>query len=333
MAKTKKRRSNLPLALLIVVLAGLLGWRERLALYDWYRLVDYRAPIAVQMLADETAMTPYARHLFYVYHPQIEDATAFNKNCQVTVRAIVQGCTINFRGIYLYNVQDPELNGIEQVTAAYEMLHVGYARLSPSQRTYINGLVMQAFQADKASSPFLEAEEQSYLQTEGAAAVPNELHSMMGTEVAKLPPALETYYKKYFKNRQVIIRYENQYQAVFTQRQQIVTTDDQQLTSWLQTITKNETSINAQKAQLASQKDQLSVLLSGGQGLAYDAIVPAYNTAVGNYDTLINQTRALITDYNQLVMARNAVAVSINQLYQTISSQPITKLQSTVATQ
>lgn len=318
-------------ALLLLVLgAGIFAWQERLEIWDWARLHNYQPPATVQNLASQTTMTPYARHLFYVYHPQLEGSAQFNRNCRVTNQAIVLGCTVTSQGIYLYNVPNSELNGIEQVTAAYEMLHVGYSRLSDSKRKHIDQLVMQAFKTAEVRDPRLKAEEQSYLKTEGASAVPNELHSMMGAEVVDLPPALENYYKQYFTNRQTILNFKNQYQAVFTKRQQTVANADRQLASWKQTITKNEAELDSQSQQLAVQKSQMDDLLAAGKTSAYNARVPEYNSLVQTYNSLTAQTRQLIASYNHLLVTRNAAALQLNQLDQTISSQPLAGSPSTV---
>lgn len=322
----------LPFALFALLFAGLV-WHERLPVYDWWRLRGYRPSAQVQQLADQTTMTPYARHLFYVYHPQLENSSQFNQSCSVTQGVTVLGCTVSFQGIYLYNIQDPQLNGIVQVTAAYEMLHVGYSRLSTNQRKHIDQLVMQQFTSIENSQPELKQEEQTYLKTEGQVAVANELHSMMGTEVAHLSPELEAYYKQYFSNRQAIISLHTQYEAVFTQQQQAVTQDDAQLANLKATVMTDEASLKTQTQQLASQKAQMDGLLKSGQTSSYNVQVGIYNKAVGTYNALVSTTQQLITQYNQLLQSRNQAALQINQLNQAISSQPLEGAPTTLGTQ
>lgn len=308
------------------VVAGLvfLGWLNRYNIYDEYRLYDYTPPPAIVTLANQTTMTPYARKLFYVYHPTIEGAVAFNKDCQVTEQAIVLGCTSINRGIWLYNVTDPRINGVEQVTAAHEMLHVAYSRLSPSELKYVNNLVMTTYYKLAPTDPLLKTEYQSYLKTEGAGAVPNEMHSVLGTEVGTLPPALESYYKQYFTNRQAIVAYANQYEGVFTQREQEVKSDDQQLSSWQQQINTNEQALQAQYQQIQSQQSQLNQLKASNQINAYNSEVDTYNNNVDSYNNLINQTKSIISGYNQLIITRNAIAVQEDDLIKSISSLPNT---------
>lgn len=319
-----KRAAGWLLGLVILVAIFLLGWLNRYNIYDWWRLYDYTPPSAVVQLANQTTMTPYARKLFYVYHPAIENAQAFNQNCRVTEQAIVLGCTIIDQGIYLYNVSDPQLNGVEQVTAAHEMLHIVYSRLSKSELSYVNNLVMSTYDKLAPSDPLLRSEYASYLKTEGAAAVPNEMHSVLGTEVSSLPPALENYYKQFFTNRQAIVNYANQYEGVFVQRQQMVAQDDQQLATWQQQITTDSALLQSKNQALVTQQQQLNQLRSSGQAQAYNNGVASYNQAADSYNSLLIQAKQLIAQYNDLVAQRNSIALSENKLVQSISSLPAT---------
>jgi hypothetical protein len=327
------RPINIP-ALILVTLLGVfaLAWHEQLALYDWGRLAGYKPATTVVALATQTTMTPYARHLFYVYHPQLEGSTQFNRDCSVTPRVIVLGCTVSFQGIYLYDVSDPQLTGLEQTTAAYEMLHVGYSRLSTSERTRIDALVQQAYVSASKTDPQLVQEEQSYLKTEGSGAVANELHSMMGTEVAQLPPALEDYYRQYFTNREAILAYKNEYESAFISRQNTVTKDDAELASWKNEIASNEALLSADNQKLNAQYMTLKSLLSSGEVTVYNAGVSSYNEGVASEVSLSDSTQRIIAEYNQVVAARNAVAVQVDTLDQTISSQPLGSAASTLAT-
>lgn len=312
------------LVLAIIVLAGVGLWSQRLWFFDSIRLFDYTPPPMIAQLASEDTMTAYSKHLFYVYHPTLEGSTQFNQNCKVSEQAIVLGCTVIGQGIYLYSVNDPQLNGVEQVTAAHEMLHVAYSRLSSSERTKVDSMVMSTYNQLAPNDPLLRSEEQSYLNTEGAAEVPNELHSVLGTEIANLPPALEAYYNQYFTNRQAIVNYANDYEAAFTSRQQQVSQDDQQLTAWQQQINVNEASLNSQIQQITQAQTQLNGLKNSGQISTYNASVDGYNQQVAAYDSLVNQTKTLIDNYDQLVAERNSIATAENKLTQSISSLPST---------
>ena len=312
------------LVLILIVLIGVFVWSKRNWIFDEVRLYHYNPPSQIINLAYEDSFTPYGTHLFYVYHPTLEGAAQFNQDCKVTEQAIVLGCTVIGKGIWLYNVTDPSLNGVEQVTAAHEMLHVAYSRLSPSELKKVNAMVWSAYQSLAPTNPMLAQEEQLYQKTEGQGEVLNELHSVLGTEIASLPPNLESYYSQFFSNRQVIVNYANAYRNEFTSRQTIVSQDDQQLSSWKQQINSDESSLSSQLSQIQTEQSQLNNYKSSGQISDYNAGIDGYNSAVDKYNSLIDQTKQLIGSYNALVVQRNSVANSIDQLTESLSSLPST---------
>ncbi len=322
----KPRSKGLGLLITILVVIGLvfIGWANRFNIYNELRLYGYNPPASIVQLADQTTMTPYARKLFYVYHPAVQNSENFNQNCKVAEQAEVLGCTVIYKGIYLYNVQEPELNGVEQVTAAHETLHAIYSQLSASNKKHVDSMVMSAYSQLSSTNPTLKTEYDLYVKSEGVSSIPNEMHSILGTTVATLPSDLEAYYKKYFTDRQTIVNYYNTYEAAFTQRQQAVKTDDIQLNSWQATITANRQTLQTQGQALQAQQAQLNSLRSSNQIAAYNAGVSSYNQAVDSYDNLVEQTKSLISQYNALIVSRNAIAVQENNLIKSISSQPST---------
>jgi len=323
--KRISRRGSLIVLAVLLLLIGLI-WHERWNIYDYFRLYNYHPSAQVVQLADQTTMTSYGRHLFYVYHPSLEGKTDFNTNCpNYSQQSSVLGCTVYERGIYLYNVQDPQLNGVVQVTAAYEMLHVGYQRLSTSQRQHIDQLVQQAYESAAASDPELKSEEQNYLKTEGQSAVANELHSMMGTEVANLPPQLESYYKTYFSNRQAIVSLKNQYQQAFTSRQATAQQLYSQITSIEQQLSNLRGQINTLEADLKDKRQSIDAQRSNVSDVsAFNAEVDSYNNEITQYQSQINTYNQLVAQHNQIVGQYQQIALQENQLIKDIDSHSST---------
>src|SRR5665213_1897181 len=95
---------------------------------DWFKLRNYTPPASVKAFAVADTMTPYAIHMFYINHPAVEsNVSAFRAKCAIAEQTIVLGCYRGLeQGIEIYNVKDPRLNGVQQVTAAHEMLHAAY---------------------------------------------------------------------------------------------------------------------------------------------------------------------------------------------------------------
>jgi hypothetical protein len=307
--------------LIVVVLVGVVVWDKRLAVEDWIKLRNYTAPSTIAALATDDTMTPLAVHDFYINHPDQENAATFNKNCPAgTEKTIVLGCyQSNQRGIFLYNVTDTRLDGVEQVTAAHEMLHAAYDRLSTKKRDYVDGLLEDYYKNDLHDQRLLGTIA-AYKKSEPNDVV-NEMHSVFGTEVMQLPAALETYYKQYFTDRQKIATYAAAYQGEFVTRQNQVAADDAQLAKLKSAFTADEADLEARNTDLQSLQTQMNTEKQRGQIAEYNANVPKYNAKVDAYNVEVGTVKQLVAQYNQLVVARNAIAVEEQQLSQALNSQ------------
>lgn len=167
----------------------------------------------VALLAEQAGMNGTAKFYFYASQPSIEDAASFNKNCQrEEASTAVLGC-YNGRQIYIYNVSNPRLSGIQDVTAAHEMLHVAYARLSDEERKKVDALLSAEYDTLKNDSA-LSNRVAFYDRTEPGERM-NELHSILGTEIGTLDGELEEYYQKYFADRGKVVALHARYVAVF----------------------------------------------------------------------------------------------------------------------
>jgi len=310
-------------ALVLVLGLGAALWWNQDYLKDWLILRSYQAPTQIAQLASDTSMTPYAQRLFYVNRPEVEQRDSFNAHChnESEHEAAVLGCFLGDReGIYVYDVTDPRLAGIQQVTAAHEALHQAYERLSPSERTRVDGL-LQAY-AKTITDQGLKDKMALYQKTEPTEVV-NEMHSVFGTEVASLPPALETYYKQYFANRQKIVSYHAQYRAAFDERAAQIAAYDKQLAVLKPQIDAKRQDLDTREKSLKQQRSQLDSELASGHVDAYNAGVAPYNAAVGAYRQAVAEANSLITAYNKLIDERNSIAVQEQQLIQAQDSQAL----------
>jgi len=312
-----KKWANVTLLGLLVLAYGGVLYKHQ-ALLDWWHLRGYAAPPAVVQLAAGDSMTPKAQHLFYVNRPLISSGRTFTDHCPAAAeKTVVLGCYVGRdAGIYIYAVNDVRLNGVEQVTAAHEMLHAAYRRLSGSERNTVNAMLTDYYNHGLTDQRIKDTLN-SYKISEPNDLV-NEMHSIFGTEVAQLPAALEQYYRQYFTNRQKVTSYTASYQGEFTSRQTQVAADDAQLKTLKTQIDANEASLNSQQADLKAQRLALQ-----GSNTATD--IAAYNLKVAAYNNLLENTKAIIAQYNNLVTTRNSVAIEEQQLQQELSANPLTK--------
>lgn len=285
----------------------ILGITHVRAIEDWLKLRNYTPPAAVSTLAAEDAMTPLGAHIFYVNHPMVEtNRTTFRQACAIAEQTIVLGCYHSDQaGIEIYDVTDGRLKGVEEVTAAHEMLHAVYDRLSSKARQDVDSMLQDYYKNDLQDQRIKDTIA-LYMKTEPNDVV-NEMHSVFGTEIANLPVPLENYYKKYFTNRVAVTTFAANYEGEFTSRKTQITSDDAQLTTMKAQIQADEQSLNAQLAGLQADRSRVENSTSESEVVQYNSRVSAYNSGV-------RRLQDEIAAYNALVEQRNAIAADLASL-------------------
>ena len=72
-----------------------------------------------------------------------------SSNCDTEERTTaILGCYYQ-RHIYLFDINNKELDGTLDVTAAHEMLHAAYDRLNFFERSYVDGLINAEYEVHK----------------------------------------------------------------------------------------------------------------------------------------------------------------------------------------
>lgn len=293
---------------------GVVVYRQNIL--DWWTLRSYTPPANIVQIADQNTMVGRGRDLFYVSKPQVEDSEAFNLHCSHTgEKTVVLGCYTAQR-IYVYNVTDPRLEGVKQVTAAHEMLHAAYERLDPGAKADVDAMLEA--QLPKVTDDRLKGLIEIYNKTEPGELL-NEMHSILGTEYGNLSPELEMYYKQYFGDRSRVVIYATTYQAAFAASQAKIKQLETQLDTLKQQVDANTEELNRQKAELDTASAQLNAQRTSNPA-AYNQAVPGYNARARAYNNLVISTRALIEQYNVLVIDHNNEAAAQNGLYHSLDS-------------
>lgn len=306
------------LVTLLVLWAIVFGlFFSRNTIYDWWRLRSYTPPAEVVQLADDTAMTDGARKLFYVYRPSVESNDTFNQHCRDSEYTIVLGCYIQYQGIYLFKVDDARLQGVEEVTAAHEVLHAAYDRLSSSERTRIDTLTSRYFST--LTDQRIVSTVKQY-QDNDPASVPSELHSILATEVRDLPDELEEHYAQYFKDRSVIVGYSEQYEKAFSGRKAQI----EQLERDLESLKNQVEAANQRLEQDQATLKAISNSFDARQGVMSQAEVDSYNREVEQYNAEVRKTARLIDTYNAKYETYKNIVGEQNELYSKIDSRPST---------
>jgi len=303
---------------LVILLAPFTLLWQRQNITDWWTLRSYTPPQQIAQLATDTTMNDLGKKIFYVEHPALQAKADFQQSCTLTEKTIVLGCYKSASGIFVYDVNDPRLDGVQQVTAAHEMLHAAYDRLSSTEKKRIDTLTEQAYAQlkDQRIKDNVEA-----YRSQDATVVPNELHSILGTEVAKLPAELEAHYALYFTNRQKIVTYSVQYETEFSKRSQQVATYDKLLESLRSQYDKLKTSIDSQEQAIRTIDAQLDAYKAQNDFENYNAAIPGRNRLVSKYKADIVAVNSLADQYKNILDKRNAIAVEEQQLLQALDSR------------
>jgi len=128
------------LSAMIFVFAGWLFLNRQFAM-DQVSVWAYQAPSDVRAIEERLTLTDKGRFHFYAAQPAVANAESFNDNCpRREVGSPILGCYAMGR-IYIYNITNQQLDGIEEVTAAHEMLHAAWERLDTSEQARIGALL------------------------------------------------------------------------------------------------------------------------------------------------------------------------------------------------
>lgn len=283
---------------------------------DWWTLRGYEPSAEISRLADESFLSDEGRKLFYLHDPELLNKEQFQGKCSVQEETIVLGCYISRDKIYIFDVNDERLEGVEQVTAAHEMLHVVYERLSNSERENMDRMVTEYFATlnDERLTRTIE----NYRKRDPTI-VPNELHSILATEVRDLPAELEEHFSKYFIDRLKVVALSEAYENEFTLLENQTEQFDIQLESLNSSIQENENRSKLLGSALEAEQRSLEALR--GNTDLYNEAVPRFNQKVREYNQQLEDLRNEIAKYNDIAEKRNEIAVQEQKLIEAIDSR------------
>lgn len=316
---SKSTTGRLALSLFVLALAiGIFLFRQQII--DQYNVWQFKPSPVITAMADRAELSDTGKFYLYASQPVVQDRDNFNKSC-TTMRGettVVLGCYVTGK-VYLFNVSDEKLDGIREVTAAHEMLHAVYERLSNSERARIDAL-LQA-ESQKITDPNFVSLMKEYDKAEPGERN-NELHSIIATQVRDISPELESYYARYFDNRASVVALYVKYASVFSSvriQQALLSSEldalvqqiDIATNSYNQGVTKLNSDVEtfnrrarggefSSQAQFNSERD---VLLLRQQRLVsdralIDGYIATYNTKRQQLSEINNQAEALNRSIN-----------------------------------
>lgn len=200
----------------ILLSASVILFYNRQTVIDQITVWRFAPSSELVVLANNAGLNDTGKFYLYASQAEISDKTEFNTACGKlqNEKTVVLGCYAGSdKRIYIYDVTDSQLSGVMETTAAHEMLHAAYDRLSESDKKQVDTWLVA--EESKITDQRILNLIKEYQQSEPTEVV-NELHSIFGTEVRNLSPELETYYKRYFTDRTKVVALKEKYEKVFT---------------------------------------------------------------------------------------------------------------------
>lgn len=307
--------------LLLLALIGAITFvaLNREWLNDYYRGQMYQPTSDMVRIRNSLNLTERGEFLFNASQPTLNEREDFNEYCRDGQNEIaVLGCYAS-SNIYVYNIIDPELDGIRELTTAHELLHAVYARMSEDEK---NDLVLPLEKVYTDNRTLLEADLGTYSNDERI----EELYVRAGTEVADLPEILETHYAEIFKDQDAVVAYYNKYISAFRQleeemnylkseMEQISASLDQKMAeyeAWVSQLNANISEFNAcahEAGCFSSQEEfesERSALMSEQSALEsyyyeINSLIDEYNQKVDQFNDDVTHGEELNTKINSSI--------------------------------
>ena len=321
--KSLKRQTHwkgLLIALLSVIVAAIL-FLNRQYIIDQISVWQYQPSGDIASLVERSGMSDQGEFHFYASQPKLQTAADFNETCERKERAMaVLGC-YNGQFIYIYNVTDAKLDGIREVTAAHEMLHAGYARLDEAQKQRIHELLDAEYEQLKNDVAF--AERLAFYDRTEPGERYNELHSIIGTEVASISDELEEYYQKYFDDRSKTVGLYEQYASVFHELQNRSEQLSQQLTQLGDEIERESALYNTNTSQFSADVDAFNQRAENGDFTSQAAFEAERSQLISRGEALETRRQQInnnVTQYEALRAELMGIASESEALNRSIDS-------------
>jgi hypothetical protein len=288
---------------------------------DQITVWQYKPTSEITGLVDRAGMGSYGKFLYLASQPSLEATQNFNNMCdRVENITSILGCYKNYQ-IYIYDVTDKQLDGIREVTAAHETLHAAYVRMSESEQKEVDILLEAEYKKLETNKDFSERMA-FYARTEPGQR-DNELHSVIGTEVAVISPALEAHYEKYFSNRQKVVELDVEYSSVFQKLEDRSKELVGQLNALASSISDRSTQYNSDAQTLYSDIISFNNR-ANNWGFSSQAQFAFERSILSARVTELDATRISInediTSYDSILLEYNSIASQSKKLYNSINS-------------
>lgn len=305
-----------------VMVIAVAAWAtlNRQYIIDQIAVWQYQPSAEIAQIANDAGMNETGKFYYYASHPKLDSTSNFNEDCRRKEQGnAILGC-YKAGKIYLYDIDDERLRGVKEVTAAHEMLHAVYERLSVADKRKVNTLLTNE---EKKITDDIFRERMEYYRRNQPGQHHNELHSIIGTEVDDIAPELETYYKKYFSDRKKVTALHARYSHKFDELQQGSMSLRQQLEQLSVKINTATRHYNQAIAALNSDIASFNNRAQSGAFSSQGAFASERNALVARTRQLDSRRAAIdadIREYEAKRLAHNQLVDESNSLQQALDS-------------
>lgn len=299
MNKTSNKK-NLVLYILVVIiiLFGINFIINKTPLRDKIKSLSFEASPKISKIEQSLGLTDKAKTIFRASYPSLDEKEDFNLHCSsYDPTTAILGC-YSAETIYIYNIESEELSGIIESTAAHELLHAVWDRLSGSEKIKLTEDLEKAY--EEKCDELCETVE-AYSDSDRN----SEIYARIGTQIKNLPQNLEDHYANYFINRSKIVEFYDSYSFTFDE----IRTSMDELYSEIEALSKEVEELN-------SKYDQ--------EIMSYEKSVQEFNACARTANCFDERTfkfnrNNLISKYNQIQSDYNNLDAKVNEYNAKIS--------------
>lgn len=268
MSSTKTSRLGTIVAFVLsslFIVAAISLFFNRQLILDQLSVWSYAPSNEIVAITERVSMTDSGLFAFYATQPEIKNQASFNEACpRQEAGSPILGCYTTDDRIYIYNLTNQQLDGMKEVTAAHEMLHAVWYRTSETEKEELTTTLKDAYA--RINNTDLKERMDYYKRTEPGEFV-NELHSILGTEVAGLGEPLESYYNQFF-NRAAVLKLHDQYNTIYKSLHNRADTLYLQMEALSNSISQRSETYNSAATQLSADIDAFNSRVDNGSFLS-----------------------------------------------------------------
>lgn len=281
----------------------------------------YEPDAEMSKIIERDQFTKAGERILRATYPELESATDFNQHCYsgAEKESSVLGCYSGDR-IYVYNIDNAELDGIKETVLAHELLHAVWNRMSAKER--------KALYEDLDSTYKIHSHELSEHMTQYSEdEYYDELHSVIGTQLAsaEMTESLKEHYAKYFASQSLIANFYDSYNAKFEVLELKASNLATQIEKNKAEIESLTNKYNAAYESLLADIDNFNARAVQPNGFAsraqFDAERSQLTSRQDDLNQMYDQLSNLINTTNNLVKEYNNNVVQIGDLYDSVNSR------------